>query len=116
MLKLVSSVPDFFAHQGRWPVREGLGFGCNCAKCGREVSAPFGYEGKLIWCLYCGMYAGHVPLVELPFGSKTGFGLTRDECIEIAASLECGGYHEASERRARREGRVFDLFGGLDAE
>lgn len=116
MLKLVSSVPDFFAHQGRQPVREGLGFGCNCARCGRAVSAPFGYEGKLIWCLYCGMDAGHVPLVELPFGSKSDFGLTRDECIEIAASLERGDYHETSERRACSEGRVFDLFGGLDAE
>lgn len=110
MLALVSSVPDFFAHQGRQPVRFGIGFGCNCARCGREVSAPFGYERALIWCLYCGMDEGHVPLVELPFGSKHGFGLTRDECIEIEASLERGDCDEAAERRARREGRIVDFF------
>ena len=61
MLRLVSSAPDFFAHAGDAPVRRGEGFGCHCARCGRTISAPFGYERKLVWCLYCGMDEGYVP-------------------------------------------------------
>lgn len=55
MIRLISSMPDFFAHNGKAAVNRGEAFGCSCARCARSVSAPFGYERGLIWCLYCGM-------------------------------------------------------------
>ena len=111
MLKLVSSVPDFFAHRGAGGVIEGKGFGCSCAKCARDVSAPFGYERSLIWCLYCGMEEGHVPMVEQPFGYRYSFGVTREECNEDKKALNDGNFEEVAFARAKREGRIVELFG-----
>lgn len=110
MLKLASSHPDFFAHSGRSAVKHGEAFGCNCAKCGRDVSAPFGFEGKMIWCLYCGMEFGLVPEIENPWGGIYTFGVTRDECIEDFAALDRGDIDDVQERRARKAGRVLNLF------
>lgn len=111
MLTLVSSVPDFFAISGLGAVREGVGFGCSCARCGREVSAPFGYERAHVWCLYCGMGAGHVPMVESPWPTQWSFGQTREECLEDKAALDTGDFEAVAEARARRYGKVIDLFG-----
>lgn len=114
MLKLVSSVPDFFGFDGRSAASNGEGIGHTCAKCAREVTAPFRYENKLVWCLYCGMEAGFVPMVEPTWGHKYSFGVTREECIEDRNALALGheAFEEMSERRARRNGQVLD-FGNL---
>jgi len=87
----VSSIPDFFALRGDGAVRLGQGFGCACAKCDKSISAPFGFERALVWCLYCGMECGHVPLVEIPMGAKFTFGVTLDECREIDRCCATGG-------------------------
>ncbi|HEU4683679.1 MAG TPA: hypothetical protein VFS39_04185, partial [Nitrospira sp.] len=91
-------------------VRRGEAIGCACGRCGREVSAPFGYERSLVWCLYCGIDAGHVPGIETPWGHRWSFGVTREECAEDKEALERGGWDAMAEARARREGRVIDLF------
>lgn len=110
MLRLAAEVPDFFAINGDLAVRLGQGFGCECANCGRKISAPHGYERKLVWCLYCGMKEGHVPMIEPAWGFRWQFGVTREECVEDRASLERGSLYEDTEARARREGRVLDIF------
>lgn len=110
MLRIVSVFPDFFAHQGTWAVDEGLGFGCDCARCGRAVSAPFEFQGSLIWCLYCGLEVGHVPELDVPFGHKYDFGVTRQECIEDAHAADHGDLDALILRRARQYGQ---LLGGI---
>ncbi len=110
MLKLASSVPEFFAFSGKDPVKRGEAFGCNCAKCNREISAPFEFQGQLIWCLYCGMEAGHVPIVEHPHSHKWSFGVTREECVEDIKALAEGNFEEMAAERARRGGRLIDPF------
>lgn len=111
-LRLVHSRPDFFGINGDLAVRTGEGFGCTCAECGRAISAPFGYERKLIWCLYCGMGRGHVPLVEPVLGHRFAFGVTGEEAAEERRwLLECPDNFEARcEARARKQGRVLDMF------
>lgn len=109
-MQIVASFPDFFAMSGRDPVSYGIAFGCTCARCHRDVSAPFGLEGKLIWCLYCGMECGFVPIIETEFGHRYDFGITREECVEDRRALADGRYYEMAEARARREGRIIDLF------
>ena len=109
--RLVSQTPDFFALGGSKAVFSGQGFGCRCAKCDRQISAPFGYERRLIWCLYCGMEHGHVPMVEQPIGSlKWGFGVTREECAEDIRAIAAENLEAVQVRRARRYGHVWDLF------
>lgn len=112
MLKLVSSHPEFFGFSGRSAVKRGEGIGCNCAKCGREISAPFGYETELVWCLYCGMEAGFVPVVEHIYSHAHTFGVTREECIEDRKAIEQGSeaFERMSERRARRNGQIIDFW------
>lgn len=109
MLRLAASVPDFFAHAGDGAVRRGEAFGCWCARCGRGVSAPRGFEKALVWCLYCGMEAGHVPAIDTPWGRRYTFGVTREECLDDRRALERGDFDAMAEARARREGRVLDL-------
>lgn len=117
-MRLVSSSPEFFAHDGLMPAERGEGFGCHCAKCEREISAPFEMQGELIWCLYCGMNYGFVPLIEKPFVGKYTFGKTLEECREESEWLECGIEHfeKMAEERDRRLGRIIDLFGSFDYE
>jgi len=110
VLRLVSSAPDFFAHAGDAPVRRGEGFGCHCARCGRTISAPFGYERKLVWCLYCGMDEGYVPAVDSPWCHRWTFGITREEALEDREWIAKGCFEEQAEARARRDGRIIDLF------
>lgn len=110
-LRLVHSMPDFFSFGGEFTIKNGVAFGCLCGKCERAIAAPFGYEGKLIWCLYCGMEEGFVPAVEQPFAHEYLFGVTREECLEDQAALARGDFEQHCERRARRLGRVIDLFG-----
>lgn len=113
MLKIVASRPDFFGINGDLAVREGAGFGCSCARCGRDISAPFGYERRLIWCLYCGLEEGHVPGIESPFPHRFTFGVTIEECIEDKQALNRGGIaalDAVQEARARRHGKILDLF------
>lgn len=112
-MKIVASTPDFYAHDGNAAVERGEGFGCDCARCGRKVAAPFEYQGKLIWCLYCGMEAGHVPLVESEWSHRWTFGVTREECIEDRKALERGEYDEMARARADRYGRVIDFLGSI---
>lgn len=109
MLTIVASMPDFFAHAGHGAVRRGEAFGCCCGRCGRAVSAPFGFEKALIWCLYCGMDAGHVPAIDSPWSHRWSFGVTREECIEDRQALDRGEFDAMAEARARRQGRVIDL-------
>lgn len=111
MLKLVSSLPDFYAHSGDAAVSRGEGFGCSCAKCGRNVTAPFGFERTVVWCLYCGIEEGRVPAVDSPWGlHKWTFGVTREEASEEHEWLAAGRFDEMAEERARRYGHVLDLF------
>lgn len=108
-VRIIASVPEFFGHAGDAAVRDRAGFGCYCANCRRAVSAPFGYEGTLIWCLYCGVEAGYVPAVDSPWGHRFTFGVTREECIEDRLALDRGEHEATAEARARREGRVLDI-------
>ncbi|MFG1270775.1 hypothetical protein V5F40_22755 [Xanthobacter sp. DSM 14520] len=102
-LKLASSMPEFYAIAGRDAARRGDGFGCLCAKCGREIAAPFGFERQLIWCLYCGLEAGYLVEIERPIGChRWTFGITRAEAVEERSALERGEFEDAIERRARR--------------
>lgn len=113
-MKLIHSAPEFFAHGGRSAAKRREGFGCFCAECGREVSAPFGYERRLVWCLYCGMEKGHVLAIDCPFGHhQYTFGITREEVVEEREWLKVGADHfeRMAEQRARRLGHVIDLFG-----
>ena len=111
-MRIAAEMPDFFGMRGDDAVQLGQGFGCRCARCDREISAPFGYERKLIWCLYCGMAAGHVPMIDQVWGHRFPFGVTGDECREEHRWLRSapGTFFEKCEARARREGRVLDLF------
>ena len=80
--------PAFFAHSGTTPVDCGEGYGCNCAVCDRKISAPHQYQGAVIWCLYCGMERGRVPMIEIPCAStRYTFGITADECATIRRKL-----------------------------
>lgn len=111
MVKLVASMPEFYAYLGRAPVRRGEGFGCFCSKCGRDVAAPFGFEGREIWCLYCGIEADHIVLIETPYcHHRFTFGITRDEAIEEREAEARGEFYVATEARARRLERLIDLF------
>lgn len=113
MLRLVSSAPDFFAHNGDKALRHGDGFGCQCARCGRSICAPYGFERKLIWCLYCGMEHGFVPLIESYWPTRYDFGVTLEECRENRDALLRGGHEELdrmAQERARRHGKLIDFF------
>lgn len=109
MIALATSRPDFFAHGGRDAVARGEGFGCDCEVCGRQVSAPHEFQGGLIWCLYCGMSEGAVPLLEHPWGHKYSFGITGVENAQDIIALEAGLHDEMAEDRARKNGQVYDL-------
>lgn len=109
-LKIAASFPDFFAHAGDSAVRRGEAFGCWCARCRRPIGAPHGFEGALVWCLYCGIDTGHVPAVESPWSHRYTFGVTREECLEDRAALDRGDFEAVAEARARRNGRIIDLF------
>jgi len=114
MMRLVHSTPEFFAHAGDAPVRRGEGFGCICGNCEREISAPFGFERQLIWCLYCGMDKGYVVAIETPWGyHRYSFGITREEAAEERAWIAVGHEHfeKMSERRAAQLGRVIGQVG-----
>lgn len=80
--------PQFFAHSGRGSVLTGEGFGCNCEICAREISAPHRFQGAVVWCLYCGMERGLVPLIEVPGGLEYLNGITREECKMVLANVE----------------------------
>lgn len=109
-LRLVHSAPEFFSFSGRAPVKRGEAFGCICARCEREISAPFGFDGMLVWCLYCGMDAGFVPMIEQPFSHEYLFGITRQECLADHAALARGDdFDDHCLARARRLNRVVDL-------
>lgn len=111
MLTVASSSPEFFAIHGKGAVLEGVGFGCQCAKCDCEISAPFGYEAKLVWCLYCGMAEGYVVMVEIPCAShRWTFGVTREECHEDWAALRAGSFYEMCERRSHDLGYTISLY------
>ena len=113
-MRLVHSTPEFFAHAGDAPVKSGEGFGCVCGECNREISAPFGFERQLIWCLYCGMDKGYVVPIDSPWSHhKYSFGITRDEAVEESAwlALGPGSFEKMSERRARQLGHIIELFG-----
>lgn len=113
-MKLVASVPDFFAHSGDAAVIDGEGFGCTCGRCGMGISAPFGFEGKLIWCLYCGIDAGMVAAIDSPWPAhRYSFGVTLAESREELAVLDRGGgdaFDKLMERRARKLGRVLTMW------
>lgn len=107
LLKLASSLPEFFATSGRDAVRRGEGFGCLCAKCGREIAAPFGFERQVIWCLYCGLEAGQLVEIDRPIAyHRWTFGITREEAIQERAALERGQFDETLEKRARELDRA----------
>lgn len=112
-MRIVHSAPEFFAHQGDAPVKHGEAFGCRCARCAREVSAPFGFERQVIWCLYCGIDEGLVVAVDNPFSAhRWTFGVTREEAGEERQWIDRGAdyFHRMTERRARELGRVLDIF------
>lgn len=105
----IASQPVFFAHQGRAAVATGDGYGCQCAICGRDIAAPHNFQGRVIWCLYCGIARGLVPMVEHPWGHRWWFGVTADECIEDRAAIAAGNFEQVAEARARRNGQVIDV-------
>lgn len=107
-LAIVASFPDWFGILGREPVKRGEGFGCTCAKCGLEITAPWGFERRLLWCLYCGMDAGFVPEIISPYPHQYCFGVTDDECREDTRALDRGweAFEAMAEARARRRGQI----------
>lgn len=103
--------PQFFGITGRSSVKTGAAFGCDCAICGREISAPMNMQGATVWCLYCGMERGHVPMVEIPLGIEFSFGITKAECEMITAWCKNGDDLDAKLiERAETLGQVWDLF------
>ena len=81
-LTSLNRAPVFFAHAGRSAYDAGEGYLTACAICRREVTAPWSMQRACIWCLYCGMERGHVPLIEV-LGCEFSCGITADECGEI---------------------------------
>lgn len=79
-LRLAVSSPDFFGHNRDGSVENGQAYGCTCRHCGRETQAPITMQGAQVWCLYCGMKEGFVPMVEIQMGLEFTFGQTLDEC------------------------------------
>ena len=72
--------PAFFALLGDCCLRDGTGFGCYCARCNRAVSAPHEYQGRVVWCIYCALDAGHLPAVEIEdWPGASPYGLSPDE-------------------------------------
>lgn len=103
MMRPVHSAPEFFAHSGDAPATRGEGFDCFCARCRREISAPFGFERQVIWCLYCGMDEGLVVAIDCPHPSHHWtFGVTRQEAAEELEWLKRGSdyFEKMAERRA----------------
>ncbi len=112
-MRLAHSAPEFFAHSGDAAVRVGEGFGCTCGHCGREISAPFGFERQLIWCLYCGMEHGYIVEIDSPPGyHRYSFGVTREEALEEQTWIATGTgvFEKMTERRARNLGGIVDMF------
>ena len=50
-------------------------------------------------------------MVEQPFGYRYSFGVTREECNEDKKALNDGNFEEVAFARAKREGRIVELFG-----
>lgn len=99
--------PEFFAFSGDHAVQSGEGFGCECAVCGRAISAPHRFQGGVIWCLYCGFERGRVPLVDVPGGFEFTCGVTREEAASIAVNL--GRLDEWAMERGLRHGRLVEF-------
>ena len=79
--------PQFFANNSLGSIMAGGGFGCSCKICGRKIAAPHKFQGAVVWCLYCGMERGFVPLVEIPGGLEYSNGITREECDMVSANV-----------------------------
>lgn len=108
-IRAIPSQPAFFAHQGKAAVERGEGFGCQCAICQRDIAAPHSFQGRVIWCIYCGMERGRVCPVETPWGYRWSFGISAGECAEDRAALEAGRFDEMAEARARRYGKLVEF-------
>ena len=106
------NAPAFYSINRFTPIAEGY-FGCECACCGRQIQAPHRFQRQVIWCLYCGMERGRVPMVEVRFGFVYDLGITADEAQQIEA--ECarpGGDVDAwCVRRAKALGQVWGSIG-----
>lgn len=105
--------PAFFGIRGTDAAARGEGFGTCCGKCGREISAPHRVRGRLVWCLYCGMAEGHVPMIELPWPMEFTFGITWDECRAIDTALRTGGAADADAwcyARALERRQIIEMF------
>lgn len=99
--------PEFFALSGAGAVDSGEGFGCECAVCGRSISAPHRFQGRVVWCLYCGLERGLVPLVEVPGGLEFTSGVTREEAASIGENAT--RLDEWAIERDRAHGRLIDI-------
>ena len=113
-LRVVHSAPAFYSMtRQNHTVGTGRAYGCNCEECGRETQAPLKMQKARIWCLYCGMKAGHVPAVEVPPGVfEFSFGATHEECRMIARAVAAGGsaLDDLALSRGRELGHVIDIW------
>lgn len=83
---------------------------CTCAKCGREnVPTPNEFVHEIVWCLYCGMEHGYVPMVEMQgTHHKRTYGMTLEEVRADTKALDEGRFDEHCDAMARKYNRVFD--------
>lgn len=87
---MIDQGPAFFAHSTGPALELGKTFGCSCKICERKIAAPHEFQGQEIWCLYCGMEHGLVPMVEVPCGLQYSYGITGKECLAIERVIERG--------------------------
>jgi hypothetical protein len=104
--------PAFYARSGKHYLDEGTGFATSCRRCKRDIAAPHKFQGRIIWCLYCGMAEDHVPMIEVPFGLEYANGITAEECAAIDRALNSGeDIDKWFERRARKLGQIWGRIG-----
>lgn len=109
----LNSNPVFFGIQGITAFEHGEGFVTECRICRRTCCAPHRFQRQVVWCLYCGMERGHVPMVEVPIGANEfSFGITKEECDMIHGWIAdpCVDLDSMLMRKARRHGHVLDFF------
>ncbi len=106
----LKSAPAFFAFSGRAAFEAGEGYVTNCVICQREVTAPLSMQGATIWCLYCGMERGHVPMIEI-WGCEFTFGITAAECSEIRRFPKHRNIDDLFYKWARRNGLILFSIG-----
>jgi len=107
-LQLIKA-PVFFGIRGNDAVASGEGFGANCDRCGKTVSAPHEFQKQTIWCIYCGIETDAVVAVECDcFGHEYTFGVTATEAADerYALGISWEAFEQMCEARAIKLGQI----------